>query len=83
MAARVEIFEDPDFEGKVLRVLHCPCGTNFEILDWFMDDCPSCGQLYNGAGQALRPMDQWGEETGESLADIFDQDPEWPDQRRF
>jgi len=69
--AELKIYEDPDRPGRALRIIKCDCGANFEVIDWFMESCPKCNQMYNGAGQKLAPMSQWGEETGESLADII------------
>ena len=39
-------------------------------LDGFTNTC-DCGADYNMSGQLLAPRSQWGEETGESLADIL------------
>jgi hypothetical protein len=47
----------------------CHCGREV-VLDGFTNTC-RCGSDYNFAGQALAPRSQWGEETGESLADIL------------
>ncbi len=33
--------------------------------------CDRCGADYNSSGQMLADRSQWGEETGESLADIL------------
>lgn len=63
--AKVKMYEDPDHPGRVLKVLFCACGANFELLDWWEEICPKCGRSYNGAGQELAPRSQWGEETGE------------------
>lgn len=49
----------------------CRCGNKVELVDAFTNTCPDCGQEFNGFGQALAPRCVWGEETGESLADIF------------
>lgn len=77
MMGKIGFFEDPDQPGKVIRILSCQCGANFELVDWFEEQCPGCGRSYNGAGQELAPKSQWGEETGESLADIYSSnDPE-------
>lgn len=51
-------------------VILCACGKPLELSDGFLNTC-SCGRDYNGAGQLLAPRHQWGEETGETLADIF------------
>ncbi len=32
-----------------------------------------CGRDYNAFGQILAPRSQWGEETGESLSDILNE----------
>ena len=45
------------------------CGREV-ILDRFTNTF-ECGADYNGSGQLLAPREQWGEETGESLADIL------------
>lgn len=48
----------------------CDCGTEV-VLDGFTNTCENCQADYNSAGQRLAPREQWGEETGESLADIM------------
>jgi hypothetical protein len=48
----------------------CDCGAAV-TLDGFTCTCERCGADYNGSGQRLAPRSQWGEETGESLADIL------------
>ena len=54
------------------RITHgtCTCG-NVVQLGGFTNTCSKCGADYNWAGQRLAPRSQWGEETGESLADIL------------
>lgn len=47
----------------------CTCGRKV-VLYGFTNTC-DCGCDYNSAGQLLASRDQWGEETGESLADIM------------
>lgn len=47
----------------------CSCGSEVELYG-FTNSC-SCGRDYNSSGQLLAPRSQWGEETGESLADIL------------
>lgn len=47
----------------------CPCGELVE-LGGFTNTC-KCGADYNWSGQLLAPRSQWGEDTGESLADIL------------
>jgi len=48
----------------------CVCG-NEVILDGFTCTCERCHRDYNSAGQELAPRSQWGEETGETAADIL------------
>jgi hypothetical protein len=47
----------------------CHCGREVE-LSHFTNTC-DCGRDYNSSGWELAPRDQWGEETGEHLADIL------------
>lgn len=47
----------------------CYCGAEIE-LGHFTNTC-ECGRDYNQSGQLLAPREQWGWETGESLADIL------------
>ena len=46
------------------------CGHEV-VLSGFTCTCDYCGADYNSSGQRLAPREQWGEETGESLADIL------------
>jgi hypothetical protein len=48
----------------------CDCGQEM-TLGRFTNTC-ECGRDYNSAGQMLAPRSQWGEETGETYADIQD-----------
>jgi hypothetical protein len=48
----------------------CSCGE-IVLLDGFTNTCDRCGADYNYAGQLLAPRSQWGEETGETAADIL------------
>lgn len=48
----------------------CDCGQKV-WLSGFTNVCDGCGADYNFAGQRLAARSQWGEETGESLADIL------------
>jgi hypothetical protein len=58
-------------------IIRCVCGSPVVLYDAWLETCPSCQRDYNGAGQLLAPRSQWGEETGESLADMFTSyDPE-------
>jgi hypothetical protein len=45
------------------------CGSKVELAG-FTNTC-DCGADYNMSGQELAPRAQWGEETGESLAEIL------------
>lgn len=58
------------------------CGRTCERWRGEGDITCECGAEYNSAGQRLAPREQWGEETGESYADIVNpRDPEtlgWP-----
>jgi len=47
----------------------CDCGKEVTLYG-FTNTC-ECGRDYNMSGQLLAPRCQWGEETGESLADIL------------
>lgn len=48
----------------------CQCGERV-ALDSFTCTCPGCGRDYNSSGQLLAPRSQWGDDTGESVADIL------------
>lgn len=50
-------------------LLHCDCGFNV-LLDHSINTC-RCDADYNPFGQRLAPREQWGEETGETYADIL------------
>lgn len=56
-------------EAKVFLVIKCGCGEEV-VCDGFTNIC-SCGADYNWSGQRLASRSQWGEETGESVADII------------
>ena len=58
--------------GCVRRVILC-CGHELLCMG-FTNTCGSCGADYNMSGQELAPRSQWGEETGESVADILSAD---------
>jgi hypothetical protein len=47
----------------------CSCGREV-TLAYFTNAC-ECGRDYNSSGMLLAHRSQWGEETGESLADIL------------
>ena len=52
------------------RVGRCDCNAHV-VLRGFTNTCDDCGAEYNSSGQRLAPRDQWGEDTGESPADIL------------
>ncbi len=49
-----------DADGRIYEGT-CHCGTVVE-LGHFTCECYGCGQLYNWAGQMLRPVEEWEEE---------------------
>lgn len=52
------------------KLIKCgSCGRELECSG-FTNTC-ECGADYNWAGQRLAPRSQWGEETGETAADIL------------
>jgi hypothetical protein len=58
-------------DGSLLAVkFKCDCGQMIDATPLFTITCDDCGRDYNASGQLLAPREQWGEETGESYADI-------------
>lgn len=55
--------------GRSRPVIRCECGS--EIVCYNFTNTCECGIDYNMSGQELAPREQWGEETGESVADIL------------
>ncbi|HOX58020.1 MAG TPA: hypothetical protein PLC99_14125 [Verrucomicrobiota bacterium] len=51
------------------KFLTCACGREV-MCNEFTNTC-DCGLEYNHAGQRLAPRCFWGEETGETAADIL------------
>lgn len=51
-------------------VIQCDGCKRHVTLHGFTNTC-DCGADYNSSGQRLAPREQWGEETGEPLADIL------------
>ena len=49
----------------------CNCCGCEVVLDSWTNTC-DCGIDYNGSGQQLAPRRFWGEETGETFADLQD-----------
>ncbi|MBQ7788411.1 MAG: hypothetical protein IJ398_02015 [Clostridia bacterium] len=37
---------------------YCECGAEV-ILYGMTNTCPGCGELYNGFGQRLKPINEW------------------------
>lgn len=58
-----------DEGGTIPMVIECDCGRKLEL--WAFTNTCQCGKDYNQAGQHLAPRIQWGEETGETAADIL------------
>lgn len=46
------------------------CGKHMSFSN-FTNTYDCCGSDYNASGERLAPREQWGEDTGESLADIM------------
>jgi len=51
------------------KTIRCACGRTV-ACEGFTNTC-ECGADYNWAGQRLEPRACWGEETGETAADIL------------
>jgi hypothetical protein len=64
---QVECWESHYYEPAEGR---CRCGRIVRLDDAMTNTC-ECGREYNGSGQELAPRSQWGEETGETEADIM------------
>lgn len=55
----------------------CACGKHVVLNDAWANTCSGCGREYNAFGQLLSDRSLWGEETGESVADMqMGYDPE-------
>ena len=68
-----ELRRNPAFSNvNRTTVIEC-CGHDLPCLR-FTNTCPHCQRDYNMMGQVLAPRSQWGEETGESVADILSVD---------
>ncbi len=63
-----KIIQERDGRSQPL-IIECDCGEEL-ICDGFTNTC-DCGADFNGSGQRLADRSQWGEETGEHLADIL------------
>jgi len=70
------VFEKDEWQYWQDAIGKCECGREVVLYNQFYNSC-DCGALYNNFGQRLAPIEQWGEETGESLADMMSSyDPE-------
>jgi hypothetical protein len=59
-----------EWEHVEPAVGRCSCGREVTLdTSPAGNDC-GCGRIYNSSGQELAPRSQWGEETGETYADI-------------
>jgi hypothetical protein len=59
-----------------MRTIKCEeCGKEV-ILNGFTCTC-ECGVDYNAFGERLAPREQWGWETGETFADIYNGGDDW------
>jgi hypothetical protein len=56
----------------------CYCGRTVVLYDPMTNTC-GCGREYNGSGQELADRRFWGEETGETAADLFGPEPRGED----
>lgn len=73
--------DDPEWDHELQTIRN----TYWEPSEWKCDcgatvygggpgddfDCNVCGRMYNAFGQRLAPVEQWGYETGEHPADIY------------
>lgn len=56
----------------------CVCGAHVTLHSAWANACDWCGREYNSSGQLLADRAFWGEETGESVADMeHDSDGAW------
>lgn len=62
-------FEEWDTRERAYVIVRCDCGQELTCDD-FTNTC-DCGTDYNWSGHRLAPREQWGEETGETAADIL------------
>lgn len=59
-----------------MNFIKCECGDKVYLTNGFANTCYSCGTDYNVFGERLASREEWGWETGESLADMM-YDPEY------
>lgn len=58
----------PEIEEEEVECVRC---GNTVTIEGFTNTCDECGADYNWQGNLLARREDWGEETGESLADII------------
>ena len=74
---RVSAIDGMDID--IYRVeVKCDCGRTLVCHD-FTNTC-ECGCDYNMSGSQLAPREQWGCETGESVADILGHALRWAEK---
>ncbi len=74
--------EHRDFKKSIPAVGECDNCKRHVTLGNFTNTC-ECGCDYNMSGQKLADRSQWGEETGESVADILNVDNDIDNDREF
>ena len=68
-----ELAQATDAEREAWRAtlppVECPCGREVPA-DGYQDvECGACGRWLTCGGSELAPVDQWGEETGETWSE--------------
>ncbi len=66
----VKSVEVPDMKW-VPGTMEVKCCGSWILCDRFTNTCDQCHRDYNSSGQLLGDRSQWGEETGETAADIL------------
>lgn len=76
----IKVHYETDKDGRILhRWGRCEdCRTKLALND-FTNTCSKCGADYNSGGSRLVDRRFWGEETGESAADIMMGGDPWGD----
>lgn len=76
LCSRCDVMEMPDPVRTITRRIPgyvevvCDCGETVACTG-FTNTCERCGRDYNWNGTLLAPRSHWGEETGETEADIL------------
>lgn len=65
-----KIIGEQKYGNGTRKVLRCACGDRL-VLSSFTNTCDGCGADYNMQGDRLADRRFWGEETGETAADIM------------